>query len=144
MGECSLPLVTAATAHDHPTEGTILLGAGCAGWDECPKQTEPLFNSHDMQKHDVIVHNMAKQDGGLQRLEVDGFHIALDFVDNKTLSFQLQQPTQEELEKLEILWLTPWKLTVNSNIHRTAKRAPGGIMPVPAPWEKGLDMLQNL
>ena len=31
MGGCSLPLVTAVTAHDHTTEGTILLGAGCAG-----------------------------------------------------------------------------------------------------------------
>jgi hypothetical protein len=30
---------------------------------------------------------MEKQDGGLQRLEVDGVDIALDFVDDKTLSF---------------------------------------------------------
>jgi hypothetical protein len=73
MGECGLPLVTAVTAHDHPAEGTVLLGAGCAGWDERPKQTESLFNSHDMQKHNVIVHDTAKRDGGLQRLEVDVF-----------------------------------------------------------------------
>jgi hypothetical protein len=80
--------VTVVTAHDHPTEGTILLGAGCAGWDERPKQTEQsLFNSHDMQKHNVIVDGTEKRDGGLQRLEVDGFHIALDFVNDKTLSF---------------------------------------------------------
>jgi hypothetical protein len=128
MGECTLLLVTAVTAHDHPTEGTILLGAGCAGWDEPFEQTESLFNSHDMRKHNVIVHDTAKPDGGLQRLEVNGFHIALDFVDDKTLSFQLRQLTPEELEKLEILWLTPWKLTANSNIHRTARRAPGGIL----------------
>jgi hypothetical protein len=68
MGECSLPLVTAVTAHNHPTEGTILLGAGCAGWDERPKQTESLLNSQDMRKHNVIVHDTAKRDGGLQRL----------------------------------------------------------------------------
>jgi hypothetical protein len=49
MGECILPLVAAVTARDHPTEGTVLFGAGCAGWDERPKQTESLFNSHDMQ-----------------------------------------------------------------------------------------------
>jgi hypothetical protein len=88
MGECSLPLVTAVTAHNHSTEGTILLGAGCAGWDERPKQTESLFNSHDMRnKYNVIVHDTEKRDGGLQRLEVDGVHIALDFVDDKTILF---------------------------------------------------------
>jgi hypothetical protein len=89
--------VTAVTVHDHPTEGTILLGAGGAGWDEHPEKTKSLFNSHDMRKHNVIVHGTARRDGGLQRLEVDGFHIDLDFVDDKTLSFQLQQPNQEEL-----------------------------------------------
>jgi hypothetical protein len=144
MGECSLLLVTAVTAHDHPTEGTVLLGAGCAGWDERPEQTKSLFNSHDMRKHNVIVHDTAKRDGGLQRLEVDGVHIALNFVDDKTLSFQLRQPTQEELENLEILWLTPRKLTANSKIHRTARRAPGGIVPVPAPWEERLGYAPEL
>jgi hypothetical protein len=63
MGECSLPLVTVVTAHDHPTEGTVLLGAGCAGWDERPEQTESLFNSHYMRKFNVIV--QAKRDSGL-------------------------------------------------------------------------------
>jgi hypothetical protein len=144
MAECSLPLVTAVTAHDHPTKGTVLLGAGCAGWDERPEQTKSLFKSHDMRKHNVIVHDMAKQDGGLQRLEVGGVHIALDFVDDKTLSFQLRQPTQEELENLEILWLTPRKLTANSKMHRTARRAPGGIVPVPAPWEERLGYAPEL
>jgi hypothetical protein len=99
MGECSLPLVTTVTAHDHPTEGTILLGAGYPGWDERPKQTELLFNSQDMLKHNVIVHDTAKRDGGLQTLQVGGIQIALDFVDTKTLFFQLRQPTQEELEQ---------------------------------------------
>jgi hypothetical protein len=144
MGEYSLPLVTAVTAHDHPTERTVLLGAGCAGWDERPEQTESLFTSHDMRKHNVIVHDTAKRDGGLQRLEVDGVHIALDFVDDKTLSFQLRQPAQEELENLEILWLTPRKLTANSKIHQTARRAPGGIVPVPAPWEERLGYAPEL
>jgi hypothetical protein len=144
MVECSLPLVTAVTAHDHPTEGTVLLGAGCAGWDERPEQSGSLFKSHDMRKHNVIVHNMAKQDGGVQRLEVDGVHIALDFVDDNTLSFQLRQPTQEELENLEILWLTPQKLTANSKMHWTARRAPGGIVPDPAPWEERLGYAPEL
>jgi hypothetical protein len=141
MGECSLPLVT---AHSHPTEGTILLGAGCVGWDDRPKQTKSLFNSHDMRKHNVIVHDTAKRDGGLQRLKVDGIHFALDFVDDKTLSFQLRQPTQEKLERLEILLLTPPKLTANSKIHRTSRRAPGGIVPVPALWEERLGYAPEL
>jgi hypothetical protein len=126
-GDCGV------TAHDHPTEGTGFLGAGCAGWDERPEQTESLFN-----------HGTAKRDGGLQRLEVDGVHIVLAFVDDKILSFQLQQPTQEELENVEILWLTPRKLTANSKIHRTARRAPGGIVPVPATWEERLGYAPEL
>jgi hypothetical protein len=136
--------VTAVTANDHPTEGNVLLEAGCAGWDECPEQTESLFNSHDMRKHNGIVHDTAKRDGGLQRIEVGRAHITLDFVDDKTLLFQLRQPTQEELENLESLWLTPRKLTANSKIHRTARRAPEGIVPVPAPWEERLGYAPEL
>jgi hypothetical protein len=144
MGECSPPLVTAVTAHNHPTEETILLGAGCTGWDEPPEQTESLFNAYDMQKHNVIVHGMAKQDVELQRLEFDGFHTALDFANNKTLFFQPRQPTQEELEKLEILSLTPRKRTANSNIRQTARKGPGGIVPIPAPWEERLGYAPEL
>jgi hypothetical protein len=89
MGECSLPLVTVVTAYDHHKEGAILLGAGYAGWDKRAKQTEWLFNSHDLRKNNVIVHDTAKRDGGLQRLEVGGLQIELDFVDKNTLSFKL-------------------------------------------------------
>jgi hypothetical protein len=97
MGKCSLMLVTASTAfnvYDHPMEGIVLLGAGCAAWDQHSEQTESLFNPHDMQKHNVILHEIlhdtAKRDGGLQRLQVDRIHIALDFLNKKTLSFQLR------------------------------------------------------
>jgi hypothetical protein len=68
----------------------------------------------------------------------------LDFVDDKTLSFQLRQPALEELVKLEILWLTPWKLNTNSNIHQTVRRASGGIVPIPAPWEERLGYAPEL
>jgi hypothetical protein len=89
MGECSLPLVTAVTAYDHRLLGKVLLGAGYAGYGERYVQTESFFNSHDLRKHNVIVHDTTKRDGGEQRLEINGIHVDLDFVDNKTLSFKL-------------------------------------------------------
>jgi hypothetical protein len=64
MGERTLPLVRAVTAYDHKTRGTVLLGVGCAGHDGRAEQTESLFNSHDLRKHGVIVHDTTIRDGG--------------------------------------------------------------------------------
>jgi hypothetical protein len=89
MGEHSLPLVRAVTAYDHSVQGRILLGVGCTGYDERAEQTESLFNSHDLRKKGVVVDDITKRDGGEQRLTVDGIHVDLDFVDQKTLSFKL-------------------------------------------------------
>ena len=109
-----------------------------AGWGERPQQAESLFNSHNLRKNYVIGHDIEEHDDGLQRLEVDGVHIRLDFVDDKTLSFKLRQPKPEELESLEIHWLTPRKLDKTSNYNKTARRTPGGIVPKPSPWEERL------
>jgi hypothetical protein len=140
MGERSLPLVRAVTAYDHEILGTVLLGVrGCAGYDERAEQTESLFNSHDMRKNGIVVKDTTKRDGGDQRLEVDGIHVELDFVDEKTLSFKLQRPTSSELEELTIHWLSPRRLDLNSSKGKNAvRRSPAAIVPSPAPWEERL------
>jgi hypothetical protein len=125
MGECCLPLVHAVIAYDHKMLGTVLLGAGCAGQDERVVQTKSLFNSHDMRKNNIVVHDTTKRDGGEQRLEVDGIHVDLDFVDNKTLSFKLRTPTTKELDELKLNWLSPRRLDLksgNGNATRCAAR----------------------
>jgi hypothetical protein len=77
-------------------------------------------------------------DGGLQKLVVDGVDIKLDFVDNKTLSFALRCPTQEELDGLDIHWLTPERPIQTGIYHRTTRRSTGGIVLAPAPWDARL------
>jgi hypothetical protein len=138
MGECSLPLVTAVTAYDHRLLGTVLLGAGCAGYDERSVQTESLFNSHDLRKHNVIVHDTTKRDGGEQRLEDDGIHAYLDFVDNKTLSFKLWMSTASELEELKVHWLSPRRLDLKSKNGNAMRRSPAAVVPTQAPWKERL------
>jgi hypothetical protein len=139
MGGRSLPLVRAVTAYDHPALGPILLGVGCAGYDDRAEQTESLFNSHDLRKNGVVVHDTTKRDGGEQRLEVDGIHVNLDFVDDKTLSFKLRRPTTREHDELTIHWLSPRRLDMKSDSNWIAmRRSPAAIVPSPAPWEERL------
>jgi hypothetical protein len=92
-----------------------------------------------MRKHNVIVHDTAKRDGGLQRLKVDDVHVSLDFIDDKTLSFQLWQPTQEKLERLEILWLT-LPTAKSTGLREELLEV---LCPSQLPGKKGLDTLQN-
>jgi hypothetical protein len=135
MGERSLPLVHAVTAYDHPVQGAVLLGVRCAGYDERAKQTESLFNSHDLRKNGVIVDNTTKRrDGGLQRLTVDGIHIKLDFVNQKTLSFKLCMPTTSKLEDLRVHWLSPRRLDLRPGKTYTMRCSPAVIIPSQAPW----------
>jgi hypothetical protein len=62
----------------------------CAGYDERAEQTESLFNSPDLRKNGVVVHDTPKTDDEEQRLEVDGIYIDLDSVNDKTHSSLLQ------------------------------------------------------
>jgi hypothetical protein len=116
-----------------------LLGVGCAGCDERAEQTESLFNSHDLRKNGVTVHDTAARDGGEQRLETDGIAVDLDFVDDKTLSFNLRTPKQEELDELEVHWLSPRRPDLKSGSGNSlARRSPAAVVPSPAPWEERL------
>ena len=101
MGERTLPMVRAVTAYDQEKRATIPLGVICAGYKDRVKQTESLFNLHDLRKNGIVVHDTTKR--GEQRLEVDSIDIELDLVDNnKTLSFKLRASTATELEELQV------------------------------------------
>jgi hypothetical protein len=138
MGERSLPLVRVVTAYDHSTLGTILLGVRCAGYNKRAEQTESLFNSHNLRKNGIFVNDTMKRVGGEQRLTVDGIHVELDFVDQKTLSFKLRTPTTSELDDLTIHWLSPRRLDLSSSKGNAVRRSPAAIVPSQAPWEERL------
>ena len=98
MGEQRLPIVSAVTAYDHETEGPILIGHGQVDWDDQPDQTECLINSHSLRHNNVMVDNVTMRDGGNQNLTISGTEVKLDFVDKKTLSFNIRKPTEDELQ----------------------------------------------
>ena len=102
MGERRLPIVSAVTAYDHETEGSILIGHGQVAWDDRPKQTECLINSHSLRHNDVTVDDVTMRDGGKQKITISGTEVKLDFVDEKTLSFNIRKPTKNELQSLKI------------------------------------------
>ena len=67
----TLPIVNAVCAYYDELSGkTVLLGVGSAAWDDRVEQTEALINTHAMCGNNVIVHDIAMRNGGLQRLEV--------------------------------------------------------------------------
>jgi hypothetical protein len=115
------------TAYDHKTQGTVLLGAGCAGYNQREVQTESLFNSHNLRENGVIVHDTTKRDSGQRRLEVDAIHINLDFVNDKTLSFKLRMPTSRELEELEVHWLSPRRLDLKPSKGGAIRHSPAAM-----------------
>ena len=84
-----LPMVLAVTAFDHANAGTILITHGQAVWDYRPTQTKCLINSHLFHDSNVTVDKSTLRDRGKKRLVVDNIEIKLDFVDNKTLSFNI-------------------------------------------------------
>ena len=82
----TLPIVNAVCAYDDERSGkTILLGVGSAAWDNRVDQTEALINTHAMRGNNSVVHNVAKCDGGLQRIEVGDKVIDLEFTESKNL-----------------------------------------------------------
>ena len=89
MGEQRLPIVSAVTAYDHETEVPILIGHGQVSWDDQPEQTECLINSHSLRHNDVTVDDVTMRDGGKQKITISGTEVRLDFVDEKTLSFNI-------------------------------------------------------
>jgi hypothetical protein len=128
----SLPIVNAVTAYVSPTTGdAILLGLGAAAFDDRVEQTEALVNTHSMRKNNVTVHNVARRDGGAQRLEIGSVVVELEFTDSeKLLTFPIRMPTDNELESIPIYWLTPrvpvdaTSLLIQSCRRRTIEIAP--------------------
>jgi hypothetical protein len=134
-GDC-LPVVTAVTAFDHKELGPVLLGVGAAAWDDRVEQTESLFNSHELWKHNIVVNDKAIRDGVLQSLEVDGITIDLKFEDERILYIPLREPTEEEMKDLVIHWLIPREPSSTSKL--LARRNKMAIATEPASWEERL------
>jgi hypothetical protein len=132
MNGPTLPIVNAVTAFDSASTGkTILLGLGATAWDDRSEQTEALVNTHAMRKNNVVVHNVSKRDGGLQRLEVGGQVIELDFTDaEKLLTLKIREPTDTELRDLTINWLTP-RIPVDASelLKQSSRRRRGHVKP---------------
>lgn len=128
----TLPIVNAVCAYEDVASGkTILLGVGSAAWDDRPEQSEALINTHAMRKNNVIVHNIAKRDGGLQRIEVGTEIVNLDFTDSeKLLTFRIRKPTHVEVNTLGINWLTP-RIPINAPdlLKQSLRRGKGSIVP---------------
>ena len=128
----TLPIVNAVCAYDDTaTNKTIILGVGSAAWDDRSEQTEALINTHAMRKNNVVVHNIARRDGGLQRIEVGTEIVELDFTDSeKLLTFKIRKPSQEEVNTLGINWLTP-RIPINAPdlLKQSLRRGRGSVVP---------------
>ena len=94
--------MTAVTTYDHETEGPILIGHGQVAWDDRPDQTECIINPHSLRHNGVTVDDVTMRDGGKQNITISGTGVKLDFVDEKTLSFNIRKPTDNELQSLKI------------------------------------------
>ena len=138
----TLPIVNAVCAYDDELSGKpILLGVGSAAWDDRPEQTEALINTHAMRGNNVIVHNVAKRDGGLQRIEIGDTIVNLEFTDSeKLLTFKIRKPTPAELNELQVNWLTP-RIPFNSPdlLKQSLRRGRGSaVTENPTLWEERL------
>ena len=131
-----LKLVTAVTAYDHPDFGVVLLGVGNAAWDDREEQTESLLNPHELRKFNVTVNDMARVYGGEQMLKVQTIDIPLDFIDGKTMSFYHRMPTQAELNRYPVHWLTPENHI--SEKYKRHRRLYGEVVDDELPWKERL------
>ncbi len=126
----TLPIVNTVCAFDDETSGkTVLLGVGSAAWDDRAEQTEALINTHVMRGNNVTVHNISKRDGGLHRIDTGEVTIPLDFTDSeKLLTFKIRKPTTDELNNLQVQWLTP-RIPINSPdlLRQSLRRGRGSV-----------------
>ena len=110
MGTLTLPKVNAITAVKTSIGKIILLGVGNATYDARATQYESLLNSHHLRSNGVDVQDIARCHGGLQRLEIkvgqEINYIPLDF-DGDIMKLQLRAPTEEEMKRMEVIWVTP-------------------------------------
>ena len=105
IGGLRLPIVSAVTAYDHETEGPILIGHEQVAWDDRTEKTECLINSHSLRYNGITFDDVTMRDGGKKKITISGTDVRLDFVDEKTLSFNIRTPTENELHYLKIHWL---------------------------------------
>ena len=99
--------MSAIITYNNETEGPILIGHGQDTWDDQTEQTECLINYHSLRHNDITVDDITMIDGVKQKITISGTEVKLDFVDKKTLSFNIRKPTKNELQSLKIHWLCP-------------------------------------
>ena len=131
----SYPVVSAVTIFDSST-GPILIGIGAAAWDDRAEQNESLLNSHEMRKYGIDVDDKSERDGGTQQLTIGSHRIPLVFENERTLHFRIREPTEDEMNNLEIQWLIPKCQTATSSLLRRRNKVV--IRPEPAPWRERL------
>ena len=92
MTSISVPgsIVSTVTAHYHETEGPILIGHGKVAWNDRPKHTECLINSHFLRNNDVMFDDVTMRDGGKKNITINGTEVKLDLFDEKKLSFNIR------------------------------------------------------
>ena len=90
--------------------------------------------------NDVTVYDVTTRDGGKQKITIDGTEVKLDFVGEKTLSFNIRKPTENELSYLKIHWLCLKKCDPFKEQERTPRNhwAPAKYVRTLAPWEDRL------
>ena len=99
-----------------------------------------LINSHSLRHNYVTVDDVTMRDSGKQKIAINGTEVKLDFFDEKTLSFNIRKPTENELHYLKIHWLCPKQRNLFEENDRTPRnhRAPADYVKTPAPWEDRL------
>ena len=157
MQSCSLPLANVITVVQTEAGKPLLIGLGGAAYDSSPEASEALINTHHLRDNGVLVDDKAKVHGGEQRITVCGFHIPLtyepsrknsDGPEGKIMTLKCRQPTKNEQDELEIIWLSPFTPGLHEDpetippIRRKAKVVPD-FQNVLSWKEEGVDELVN-
>jgi hypothetical protein len=132
------------TAYEHPTLGTVLLGAGNAAMTENPEQTESLLNWHVLIFNVVTVHDTTERDGGQELVQVEDLIIKPDFKDTAPLSYETRKPTSNELASLKIHWMIHKIPDKHLQLLRHTWRRTASTIPEPVPWEERLGSCPEL
>ena len=104
--EHQLPIVTAVTAHDHPSLVPILLGVGAAAFDDQMAQEETLINLNFMGMF-IDVDERLHLQGGWQSMTVDKIEIPILVQGHRLPYINVRKPTQAEMQNLSIHWIIP-------------------------------------
>ena len=115
MGSKNLPIMVAVTAVDIDS-ARIIFGHNCAAYEKNAWQTKALLNLHELRNHGVLLNDEIIMDSRLKNKVIDEITIPLDFMDKKTLSFNIHEPKQEKLDELDVHWLILQEKTLSQQV----------------------------